>query len=109
MNLSRLIVLTMLLSSVAATAMGQGLAPTGTLRATFLGSNPVQARVDPKNGEVSGPAADLVRELARRLNVPSSITPASGVKAVIDSVRNHTADIGFLAFDSTRAVEVDFS
>ena len=34
------------------------LAPTGTLRAAFLASNPVQGRVDPKTGAVSGPAVD---------------------------------------------------
>ena len=28
------------------------LAPTGTLRAVFLGSNPVHGRVDPKTGEI---------------------------------------------------------
>jgi polar amino acid transport system substrate-binding protein len=49
------------------------LAPTGTLRATFLAANPVQATVDPATGEVRGPAADLGRELARRLGVSFSI------------------------------------
>jgi polar amino acid transport system substrate-binding protein len=87
----------------------QVLAPTGTLRAVFLQNNPVQGRVDPKTGVVSGPAADLTRELGRQLGVPVSITGVAGVRAVTDAVKNHTADIGFLAFDPTRAVEVDFS
>jgi hypothetical protein len=56
-------------------AMAQQLAPPGTLRATFLGTNPVQARVDSKTGAVSGPAEELTRELARRLGVPFTITP----------------------------------
>ena len=90
-------------------AMAQQFAPTGTLRATFLGTNPVQGRVDSTTGAVSGPAEELTRELARRLGVPFTVTPAAGVRAVIDSIKNHTADIGFLAFDATRAVEVDFS
>jgi polar amino acid transport system substrate-binding protein len=51
----------------------------------------------------------MTRELARRLGVPFTVTPAAGVRAVIDGIKNHTADIGFLAFDATRAVEVDFS
>jgi hypothetical protein len=38
----------------------------------FSARNPVQARTDPKTGEITGPIADLTRELARRLNVPSS-------------------------------------
>jgi polar amino acid transport system substrate-binding protein len=90
-------------------AMAEGIAPTGTLRATFLGGNPVQGRVDARTGAISGPVEELTRELAKRLGVPFSITPGAGVRAVIDSVKNHTADIGFLAYDATRAAEVDFS
>jgi polar amino acid transport system substrate-binding protein len=84
-------------------------APTGTLRATYLGSNPVQARTDPKSGEVTGPIADLTKELARRLGVPYKIIPAPDARAVMDSLKNHTADIGFLAYDAPRAVEVDYA
>jgi hypothetical protein len=32
------------------------LAPTGTLRASFIENNPVQGRVDAKTGAVTGPA-----------------------------------------------------
>jgi polar amino acid transport system substrate-binding protein len=94
---------------IAAVGKAQVLAPTGTLRATFLQNNPVQGRVDAKTGAVSGPAADLTRELGRQLGVPVSITGVEGARAVIDSVKNHTADIGFLAFDPSRATDVDFS
>ena len=85
------------------------LAPTGTLRAVFLQTNPVQGRVDSKTGAVSGPAVDLTRELGRQLGVPVSIVGVPGARALIDSVKNRTADIGFLAFDPTRATDVDFS
>src|SRR5579863_7803644 len=85
------------------------LAPTGTLRATFLGNNPVQGTVDPKTGGVSGPIADIVKELARRAGVPYTITPAVGAKAVIESLNNQSADIGFLAWEAERARQVDFS
>jgi polar amino acid transport system substrate-binding protein len=85
------------------------LAPTGTLRAVFLGSNPVQGRVDPQTGAVSGPVADLVKELARRLGVPYVVIPAPDARHVIDTLKAQAADIGFLAFDATRAEEVDFS
>ena len=44
-------------------AQSRALAPTGTLRAYFIATNPVQGRVDAKTGETSGPAADLTREL----------------------------------------------
>ena len=85
------------------------LVPTGTLRATFIASNPVQAVTDAKTGAVSGPAADIGRELARRLNVPFTIKGVPGVQPVIDSVKNREADIGFVAFDPVRAAQVDFS
>jgi polar amino acid transport system substrate-binding protein len=94
---------------IATTAEADELVPTGTLCATFIASNPVQAVTDGKTGEVSGPAADLARELARRLNVPFTIKGVPGVQPVIDSVKNREADIGFVAFDPARAAQVDFS
>ena len=45
------------------------LAPTGTLRVTFLGGNPVQGRVDSSTGTVSGLVREMSDELARRLGV----------------------------------------
>lgn len=85
------------------------LAPTGRLRAAFLGTNPVQARVDPKTGEVTGPIADLVRELARRLNVPFTLIPAPNAQGVIAHVQDGSADLGFLAYEEARAREVEFA
>jgi polar amino acid transport system substrate-binding protein len=95
--------------TIVCPAAASELTPTGTLRATFIGTNPVQGRVDAATGELRGPAADLTRALAQRLGVPFTIAPAQGVAGVIDAVKNGTADIGFVAFDATRAVEVDFS
>ncbi|MGD9766641.1 MAG: transporter substrate-binding domain-containing protein [Pseudolabrys sp.] len=83
--------------------------PTGTLRAVFLAQNPVQARTDAKTGEVSGPAADLTRKLAEALGVPFVIAGVAGTAAVMQQVSAGNADIGFLAYDETRAKEVDFS
>jgi polar amino acid transport system substrate-binding protein len=85
------------------------LAPTGTLRAVFLGSNPVQGQVDPQTKIVTGPVADVVKELARRLKVPYLVIPAADARHVIDALNAHAADIGFLAFDPSRAEEVEFS
>ena len=85
------------------------LAPTGTLRASFLATNPVQGRVDARTGEVTGPVADLVRELARRRGVPFTIIPVADAAAVIESITSRKADIGFLAFEAARAAQVDFS
>lgn len=85
------------------------LAPTGTLRATFLNNNPVQALVDAKTGEVTGPAADIVKELARRAGVPYTITPSTGAKQIYDGLNQHKYDLGFLAYEADRAREVDFA
>jgi polar amino acid transport system substrate-binding protein len=90
-------------------AQTSALAPTGTLRATFLGDNPVLGRVDPKTGTVTGPVADLVREIARRLGVPYTLIPAAGARDVIARLQAHTADLGFMAYNAGRANEVDFS
>ncbi len=90
-------------------ALASELAPAGTLRATYIATNPVQAFVDPATREARGPAAELTRELAKRAGVPFTITGANGVQGVIDSVKNGAADIGFVAFDPVRAAQVDFS
>ena len=90
-------------------AMGADLAPTGTLRAAFLRTNPVQGRIDAKTGTVTGPVADLVQALALQLGVPYTIIPAADAREVIARLKDHTADIGFLAYDAPRAQEVDFS
>jgi polar amino acid transport system substrate-binding protein len=106
------LILALLIGSIALPASAQSpaatLAPTGTLRGVFLGSNPVQGRVDPKTGEATGPVPDLVRELARKIGVGSKVIPAPDAAGVIGALNNGTADIGFLAYDETRAREVDF-
>jgi polar amino acid transport system substrate-binding protein len=85
------------------------LAPTGTLRAAFLATNPVQGRIDARTGEVTGPAGDLTRELARRLGATPRMVPADDAAAVIELVRTGSVDIGFLAFETARASQVAFS
>jgi polar amino acid transport system substrate-binding protein len=90
-------------------AQQSALAPTGRLRAAFIGDNPVQGRVDPATGAANGIAPDLARELARRLGVAHEILPLAGPSAVIEAVREGRADIGFLAVEAARAELVDFS
>jgi polar amino acid transport system substrate-binding protein len=98
-----------LASLMAQLVAGADLAPTGTLRAAYLGQNPVQGKMDPATGKSSGVVPDLVAEFARRLNVPFKLIPASGAGQVIAHLKDGSADIGFLAFDAARAAEVDFS
>jgi len=85
------------------------LAPTGTLRGIFLGRNPVQATRTAGTSEYSGPVPDMLKELARQIGVPYKLIPGENAAAVMDAVNGHTADIGFLAYDETRARVVDFS
>jgi polar amino acid transport system substrate-binding protein len=85
------------------------IAPGGTLRAVYLASNPAQAVQDRATGTIRGASADLARELARRIGVPLDIKPVADPKAVIDAVSGGDADIGFLAFEPSRAGTVEFS
>jgi polar amino acid transport system substrate-binding protein len=98
-----------MISAVAFPMKAADLTPTGTLRAVFLATNPVHGRVDSKTGEVTGPVADLVKELARRLGVPHTLIPSPDARGVIDHLKGGTADIGFLAYEEARAREVDFA
>ncbi len=95
--------------TMAAPARADDAVPTGTLRATYIATNPVQAFVNPTTGETRGPGADIARGLAKRLGVAVTITGVAGPAGVIDSIKKGEADIGFLAFDPQRAKEVDFS
>ena len=77
------LLLVVLAFSFALQASRTVLAPTGTLRASFIITNPVQGRVDAQTGATTGPAPDLVRELARRLGVPQpwrGSTPSAGLR-----------------------------
>jgi len=89
--------------------VGADLAPTGTLRASFIENNPNQGRVDPQTKAITGPGPDLVRELARRLGVKYEIMPLPSAGAVLESVRSGKVDIGFLAYEAARATQVDYS
>lgn len=91
-------------------AVAQGdVAPSGTLRAVYLGSNPAQAVRDSATGEIRGASADLARELAKRLNKPLDLKPAANPPAVIEAVKSGQADIGFVAYEATRVGTVEFS
>lgn len=62
-----LMVLTSLTALVTAGALqiarANDVAPGGTLRAVYLGTNPAQTVRDPATGEVRGASADVAREL----------------------------------------------
>jgi polar amino acid transport system substrate-binding protein len=109
MRLHRALIAAGMMLVCTGTACADDRVPTGTLRAAYIATNPVQASVDPASGELRGPGAAVAREIARRLDVPVKITGVANPAAVIDSVRNGEADIGLVAFDPQRAADVDFS
>src|SRR5258708_14504183 len=75
----------------AASARASDIAPGGTLRPAYLGTNPPQAMRDPATGEVRGPAYDLARELARRNNVSLEVRPLANPPPVLKADTNETA------------------
>src|SRR5260221_8892566 len=85
------------------------LAPTGTLRAAYIVSNVAQARLDSGTGSITGVAADIARELARRAGVPGTIAPLLTAAAVLEAVRSGAADIGFVAPNPRRTGVVLYS
>jgi polar amino acid transport system substrate-binding protein len=89
-------------------AQAADLAPTGTLRAAWLALNPVQGKVD-ASGKATGVVPELVAEMARRLNVPFALVNCPDAGQVIAHIKDHSADIGFLAYDKERAADVDFA
>ena len=107
--MKRLIIAAALAAAFSPVAAANELVPIGTLRATYIGTNTAQAFVHPATKEVVGPAAEIARAIAQKLKVPLDIKGAQGVPGVINSVKNKEADIGFVAYDPVRAVDVDFS
>lgn len=103
----RLLALVALLWPLAVAA--DDLAPTGTLRAAYLATNPAQAVRDEKTGQVRGVAIDLARELGKRRNLPVTFMTPGGPAAVIEAVAKGEADIGFVAYAPERAGTVAFS
>ena len=90
-------------------AFADNMAPTGTLRAAYLSSNPAQAVRDLATGEIRGASADLARELAKRRKIPVLLMPLPNPATVIEAVAKNDADIGFVAYAPERVGTVEFS
>src|SRR5687767_13159892 len=73
------------------------LAPTGTLRAGINYANSVIATRDPATGQLRGASVDLVRELARRLEVPLQPVGFDFSGKVNDALNSGAVDIGGIA------------
>jgi polar amino acid transport system substrate-binding protein len=84
------------------------LAPTGKLRAAINYNNPVLAVRGP-DGQPQGVSVDLAREAARRLGVPVELVTFTGAGLVVDALRDRKVDLGFVAIDPVRGVDVDYT
>lgn len=87
----------------------QQLAPTGKLRVGFLGTAPTHAIKDPTSGELTGPAVDLGKEMARRIGVPFEPVSYTSFAPVLAGAKSGEWDIAMMGISSERAQIVDFS
>jgi polar amino acid transport system substrate-binding protein len=109
MNIRSFVVVGFVLASGVTARAQADLAPTGSLRASYLSTNPAQAIRNAQTGEVRGASYDLATELAKRIGKPLDFKPTANPPAVIEAVRTGQADIGFVAYEATRLGTVDFS
>ena len=85
------------------------LAPSGRLRAAINFGNPILATKDPATGEPRGVSVDLARELGRRLGVPVDLVTYPAAGKVVEGLKAGQWDVGFVAIDPERAVDMDYS
>ena len=90
-------------------ALRSEFAPTGKLRVGLNMSNFLLTAKDPATGEPKGLAADLGRELGRRLNLPVELVPYPGPGVLADDAGKGKWDVGFLGAEPQRANEIDFT
>jgi len=85
------------------------LAPTGTLRAGINYGNVVLATKNATTGELTGVHVDLVRELARRIDVPVELIGYDTAGGMVDGLKSGALDVALLSAEPARAGEIVFS
>ena len=93
----------------AAPAVLSELAPGGMLRAAINFGNPTLALRDPVSGAPRGVSVDLSRELGRRLGVSVELVTFDAAGKVLQALQSKAVDIGFVAIDPARAIDVAYS
>lgn len=83
------------------------LAPTGSVRVGFI-SGGIYAVKDPATGDVKGVAADLGRDLARRLGVPFTPVVLANPPAVLAAAKAGEIDVALMGINAERAAVIDF-
>ena len=84
------------------------LAPTGTLRAALIASNPVLVTRRP-DGTLGGVSVAVARALAAHLGVPIELKPYDNPARYNESLATDDWDIGLAARDPSRAEHLAFS
>ncbi len=97
------------MTSPVTPAVRSELAPTGTLRVALNLSNNLLVSTAPADGEPSGIAPDIGRELARRLGVPLAFVRYAGPGNLVDAVSTGVWDVGLVGADPLRASEIAFT
>jgi polar amino acid transport system substrate-binding protein len=85
------------------------LAPTGTLRVGLNYSNFLITKRPASGGEPGGIAADLAREIARRLGVPTAFVGYESPGVMADGAAAGAWDIAFLGAEPARANVIEFT
>ena len=85
------------------------LAPTGKLRIGINAQNFLLVNKERTDGQYSGIAVDLGRELGRRLGVPVELVAFDTAGKLADAAKSGAWDVAFLGNEPTRANEIAFS
>jgi len=93
----------------APSAARSELAPTGKLRVGINVQNFLLVNKERTDGQYSGIAVDLGRELGRRLGVPVELVAFDTAGKLADAVKSGAWDVAFLGNEPTRANEIAFS
>src|SRR3954469_2485285 len=97
------------MTTLVTPALRSELAPTGTLRVALNLSNNLLVSSAPADGEPSGIAPDVGRELARRLDVPVAFVRYPGPGDMVEAVSSGVWDVGLIGADPLRASEIAFT
>ncbi|HLH24707.1 MAG TPA: ABC transporter substrate-binding protein [Chloroflexota bacterium] len=97
------------MTSLVTPALRGELAPTGTLRVGLNLSNTLLVSSAPADGEPTGIAPDLGRELAGRLGVPVAFVRFPSPGELVEAVSSGVWDVGLIGADPLRASEIVFT
>jgi polar amino acid transport system substrate-binding protein len=81
----------------------------GQLRVGINLGNPVLGTKDASTGELKGITPTLGRALAEQIGVKFVPVESTSIAAMVDAAKAGAWDVGFLAIDPARAVDMDFT